>query len=89
MLSRAGATKVELLWKSSTSSDGDHVSINILDNGSGMDTLVLRLAPQFGNGTHSRRKRLRGMGRFGIKDCHALSISQLPARSLYGHEQRE
>ncbi len=47
--------------------------IAVLDNGSGMDETVLRLALQFGNGTHLNDRR--GIGRFGMGLPNA-SISQ-------------
>ncbi|RED45014.1 ATP-binding protein [Aestuariispira insulae] len=47
--------------------------IAVLDNGSGMDMTVLRLALQFGNGTHLNDRS--GIGRFGMGLPNA-SISQ-------------
>ena len=49
------------------------VKIGVLDNGSGMDEITLRLALQFGNGTHLNDRR--GIGRFGMGLPNA-SISQ-------------
>ena len=40
------------------------VEIGVLDNGTGMEPLVLQLALQFGNGTHLEDRR--GIGRFGM-----------------------
>lgn len=47
--------------------------IAVLDNGSGMDETVLRLALQFGNGTHLDDRE--GIGRFGM-GLPSASISQ-------------
>ena len=47
--------------------------IGVLDNGSGMDASTLRLALQFGNGTHLHDRQ--GIGRFGMGLPNA-SISQ-------------
>ncbi len=49
------------------------VEIAVLDNGSGMDVTILRLALQFGNGTHLNDRS--GIGRFGMGLPNA-SISQ-------------
>ncbi|MBF4269778.1 ATP-binding protein, partial [Vibrio anguillarum] len=38
--------------------------ISLWDNGIGMDTNTLRIAMQFGGGTH--RKDIKGMGKFGM-----------------------
>lgn len=40
--------------------------IAVLDNGSGMDERVLRLALQFGNGTHLDPEDQEGIGKFGM-----------------------
>lgn len=49
--------------------------IAILDNGTGMDESVLRMALQFGNGTRLKRDQRTGIGRFGM-GLPASSISQ-------------
>lgn len=49
------------------------VEIGVIDNGRGMDSSTLRLALQFGNGTHLNDRS--GMGRFGMGLPNA-SISQ-------------
>ncbi len=48
-------------------------AIGVLDNGEGMSPETLRIALQFGNGTHLRDRK--GMGRFGM-GLPASSISQ-------------
>lgn len=77
---QAGATIVELLC----SEQIDLVAqrrrsrihqIAVLDNGSGMDAEVLKLALQFGNGTHLTPDTQDGMGRFGM-GLPSASISQ-------------
>jgi hypothetical protein len=48
--------------------------IAVLDNGSGMDSTVLRMALQFGNGTHLAEEKHTGMGRFGMGlPCSSIS----------------
>lgn len=49
--------------------------IAVLDNGSGMNIEVLKMALQFGNGTRLHRNQRDGMGRFGM-GLPASSISQ-------------
>ena len=49
--------------------------IAVLDNGTGMDADVLRIALQFGNGTRLETGRAEGIGRFGM-GLPASSISQ-------------
>lgn len=49
--------------------------VAVLDNGSGMDTDVLMIALQFGNGTHLTPDKQDGMGRFGM-GLPSASISQ-------------
>jgi len=49
--------------------------IAVLDNGSGMDATVLRMALQFGNGTRLDASKRTGMGRFGM-GLPSASISQ-------------
>jgi hypothetical protein len=77
---QAGATEVELLC-GETAVDLQQRrrmrvdQIAILDNGSGMDAEVLRLALQFGNGTRLSEDKQTGIGRFGM-GLPASSISQ-------------
>lgn len=48
--------------------------IAVLDNGSGMDSTVLRMALQFGNGTYLAEEKHTGMGRFGMGlPCSSIS----------------
>jgi hypothetical protein len=49
--------------------------IGILDNGSGMSSEVLRMALQFGNGTHLEANNQKGIGKFGM-GLPSSSISQ-------------
>lgn len=49
--------------------------IGILDNGTGMNAATLRMALQFGNGTHLSEEHRTGMGRFGM-GLPSSSISQ-------------
>jgi hypothetical protein len=49
--------------------------IAVLDNGSGMDASVLRMALQFGNGTHLKPESQKGIGKFGM-GLPSSSISQ-------------
>lgn len=49
--------------------------IAVLDNGLGMDNATLRMALQFGNGTHLESSKQNGIGRFGM-GLPASSISQ-------------
>lgn len=68
---QAGATRVELLCgELSEVSQGRRRSrihkIAVLDNGSGMDEAVLRMALQFGNGTRLSRADQKGIGKFGM-----------------------
>jgi len=51
--------------------------IAVLDNGIGMDSTVLRMALQFGNGTHLAEEKHTGMGRFGMGlPCSSISQCQ-------------
>lgn len=77
---QAGATVVELLCAERF----DRVEqrrrsrihqVAVLDNGCGMDGDVLKIALQFGNGTHLTPDKQDGMGRFGMGLPNA-SISQ-------------
>lgn len=75
---QAGATDVELLCCESEELVSERVRrrikhMAVLDNGSGMDADVLRMALQFGNGTHLRDRS--GIGRFGM-GLPSASISQ-------------
>ena len=77
---QAGATVVEVLLAEryelvqQRSSSGIH-QIAVLDNGSGMNPDVLRMALQFGNGTRLEAGKRTGMGRFGM-GLPSASISQ-------------
>lgn len=77
---QAGATMVELLCAERT----DLVEqrrrtrihqLAVLDNGCGMNAEVLKIALQFGNGTHLTADKQDGMGRFGM-GLPSASISQ-------------
>lgn len=77
---QAGASQVELLcgqrMKQLTSRKSSHIEqIALLDNGCGMDAIVLRLALQFGNGTHLDKDQHTGIGRFGM-GLPSSSVSQ-------------
>ncbi|AFY33518.1 ATP-binding protein [Calothrix sp. PCC 7507] len=77
---QAGASQVELLCgERKQSVEGKRRSrieqIAVLDNGCGMDANVLRLALQFGNGTHLDEDKHTGIGRFGM-GLPSSSISQ-------------
>jgi hypothetical protein len=76
---QAGATGVELLCgekevqlQQRKRSRIDQIAV--LDNGSGMDATVLRLALQFGNGTYLEEEKHTGIGRFGMGlPCSSIS----------------
>ncbi|MGQ9869571.1 ATP-binding protein [Leptodesmis sp.] len=77
---QAGATQVELLCgekKKFVNQRGRSCihQIAVLDNGCGMDTDVLRLALQFGNGTHLDEDKHTGIGKFGM-GLPSSSVSQ-------------
>jgi hypothetical protein len=78
---QAGATQVELLCAEKkelvNSRQRSRIyQVAVLDNGCGMDTRVLRMALQFGNGTHlEETDERRGIGRFGM-GLPSSSISQ-------------
>jgi hypothetical protein len=77
---QAGATVVELLCSEQVNLVAQRRrssihQIAVLDNGSGMDAEVLKLALQFGNGTHLTPDKQDGMGRFGM-GLPSASISQ-------------
>jgi hypothetical protein len=68
---QAGASNVELLCGEREVQLDQRKSsriqkIAVLDNGSGMDERVLRLALQFGNGTHLDPEDQDGIGKFGM-----------------------
>lgn len=77
---QAGATQIELLCgekevqhKQRKGKNIDQIAV--LDNGSGMNEEILRLALQFGNGTHLAEHQRDGIGRFGM-GLPSSSISQ-------------
>lgn len=77
---QAGATRVELLCGERTEFKKERQrrgiqEIAVLDNGSGMDADVLRMALQFGNGTHLDPDQQDGIGKFGM-GLPSSSISQ-------------
>jgi Histidine kinase-, DNA gyrase B-, and HSP90-like ATPase len=77
---QAGATQVELLCGEQKQQVGSKMrsrihQIAVMDNGSGMDATVLRLALQFGNGTHLEEEKHTGIGRFGM-GLPSSSVSQ-------------
>lgn len=78
---QAGATQVELLCAEKkelvNSRQRSRIyQVAVLDNGCGMDATVLRMALQFGNGTHlNETDERRGIGRFGM-GLPSSSISQ-------------
>jgi hypothetical protein len=75
-----GATKIELLCAEvdvqlniRNVTRVNHIAV--LDNGQGMDKEVLRMALQFGNGTHLETANQKGIGKFGM-GLPSSSISQ-------------
>lgn len=75
-----GATKVELLCAEidvqiNLRNVARVHQIGILDNGTGMTSEVLRMALQFGNGTHLEASNQKGIGKFGM-GLPSSSISQ-------------
>lgn len=77
---QAGASQVELLCgerkeQGEVRRRSRIEQIAVLDNGHGMDANVLRLALQFGNGTHLDEDKHTGIGRFGM-GLPSSSISQ-------------
>ncbi|MHB8804601.1 MAG: ATP-binding protein [Coriobacteriia bacterium] len=75
---QAGASSVEVLCAEEQIPIAQRVRrhvthLAVLDNGSGMDARVLRMALQFGNGTHLEDRV--GIGRFGM-GLPSASISQ-------------
>lgn len=79
---QAGATRIELLCGEKEFLGGQRKRLQIhkiavLDNGSGMDRDVLRLALQFGNGTYLDEDKHTGIGRFGMGlPCSSVSQCQ-------------
>ncbi|HYB98814.1 MAG TPA: ATP-binding protein [Candidatus Limnocylindrales bacterium] len=95
---QAGATSVELLCCEDEELVQHRVRrriahVAVLDNGSGMDAKVLRMALQFGNGTHLGDRN--GIGRFGmglpsasISQCKKVEVwswTDGPASSVYSY----
>jgi hypothetical protein len=77
---QAGASVVELLCAERREQVNQRMrsrinQVAVLDNGSGMDAEVLKIALQFGNGTNLTPERQRGMGKFGM-GLPSASISQ-------------
>lgn len=77
---QAGATKVELLCGEQQvlleqRRRSRIYQVAVLDNGKGMDTNILRLALQFGNGTYLAASKHTGIGRFGM-GLPSSSVSQ-------------
>ena len=77
---QAGARRVELLCVQRTEFVEQRTRqrierIAVLDNGSGMNAEVLRMALQFGNGTNLAPEEQIGMGKFGM-GLPASSVSQ-------------
>lgn len=77
---QAGATQVELICAEEATQLRQRMrsriyGVGVLDNGSGMDAEVLRMALQFGNGTHLASYDEEGIGRFGM-GLPSSSISQ-------------
>jgi len=68
---QAGATHVELLISERQVKLNHRMvkrldQVAVLDNGSGMNREILRMALQFGNGSYLDRKQWKGIGRFGM-----------------------
>lgn len=68
---QAGAKQVELLCREESEMLQQRKrsrikEIAVLDNGSGMNATTLRMALQFGNGTHLKAENQDGIGRFGM-----------------------
>ncbi len=77
---QAGATKIELLCEEQivqlAQRQGRRIKeVAVLDDAKGMDSEVLRMALQFGNGTRLEESNQNGIGRFGM-GLPASSISQ-------------
>jgi hypothetical protein len=97
---QAGASEVELLCGERpqlvSQRERDRIDeIAVLDNGSGMDAEVLRLALQFGNGTYLDPEDQTGIGKFGmglpnssISQCRRVDVwswQSGPASALHTH----
>ena len=95
---QAEATQVELLCCESEELVQQRVRrrvrhIAVLDNGTGMDDALLRMALQFGNGTHLSDRT--GIGRFGmglpsasISQCRKVEVwswQDAPDKACYSH----
>lgn len=77
---QAGSSEVQLLCSQESVLVSDRTrarvtQVAVLDNGCGMDSQVLRIAMQFGNGTRLSEDQQDGIGRFGM-GLPASSISQ-------------
>lgn len=77
---QAGATQVEVLlaerYELVTEREKRRIyQVAVIDNGSGMNAEVLRMALQFGNGTRLDANKRDGMGRFGM-GLPSASVSQ-------------
>jgi hypothetical protein len=92
---QAGATVVELLCCEKSEMLQQRMrsrikEIAVLDNGRGMDAATLRMALQFGNGTHLDVENQNGIGRFGMGLPNS-SISQCQRVDVWswqnGHEE--
>jgi sensor histidine kinase regulating citrate/malate metabolism len=69
---QAGASVVELLCAERREQVNQRMrsrinQVAVLDNGSGMDAEVLKIALQFGNGTNLTPERQRGMGKLRMR----------------------
>ena len=89
---QAGATQVELLCAEkkelvSSRQRSRIYQVAVLDNGCGMNTNVLRMALQFGNGTHlNETNECQGIGRFGM-GLPSSSISQCERVEVWSWQQ--
>ncbi len=88
---QAGATIVELLCAERTELVEQRRrtrihQLAVLDNGCGMDAEVLKIALQFGNGTHLTAEKQDGMGRFGM-GLPSASISQCLRVEVWSWQQ--
>lgn len=95
---QAGASEVELLCvEREEQAAANRVTrihqVGVLDNGSGMDQRTLRIALQFGNGTHLEDRS--GIGRFGmglpnssISQCRRVEVwtwQEGPENAIYSY----
>lgn len=88
---QAGADLVELLCMEESVLVNQRNSkrlrqIAVLDNGLGMDSTVLRMALQFGNGTRLESGKEDGIGRFGM-GLPASSISQCTTVNVWSWQE--